>query len=51
MAVAEALLAVRYVLGIPLQGLEKRLRSLARGDVRARLLMTAPGVGVIVALT
>jgi transposase len=51
MAVAEALLAARDVLGSQLLGLEKRLRSLARGDARARLLMTTPGVGVIVALT
>jgi transposase len=51
MAVAEALLAARDVFGSQLLGLEKRLRSLARGDARARLLMTTPGVGVIVALT
>jgi transposase len=51
MAVAEALLAARDVLGSQLQELEKRLRSLARGDARTRLLMTTPGVGVIVALT
>jgi transposase len=51
MAVAEALLAARDVLGSQLLGLEKRLRSLARGDARAQLLMTTPGVGVIVALT
>jgi transposase len=31
--------------------LEKRVRSLARDDQRARLLMSAPGVGAIVALT
>jgi len=51
MTVAQALLAARDVLAAQLQGLEKRLRSLARGDARARLLMTTPGVGVIVALT
>ena len=34
-----------------MQGLEKRLRSLAKGDARARLLMTMPGVDVMVALT
>jgi transposase len=34
-----------------LRGLEKRLRDQAREDERARLLMTTPGVGVIVALT
>ena len=33
------------------QKLEKRLRSLAREDGRVRRLMTAPGVGPIVALT
>jgi transposase len=50
-AVAEALLAAREALGDQLRRLEKRLRSLAREDERARLLMTTPGVGVIVALT
>ena len=50
-AVAEALLAAREALGDQLRGLEKRLRDQAREDRRARLLMTAPGVGVIVALT
>ena len=50
-AVAEALLAARDALGEQLRGLEKRLRDLAREDGRVRLLMTAPGVGAIVALT
>ncbi len=50
-AVAEALLAAREVLGTQLRGLERRLRDRAREDERARLLMTTPGVGVIVALT
>src|SRR3954469_20566155 len=50
-AVAEALLAAREVLGTQLRGLEKCLRDRAREDERARLLMTTPGVGVIVALT
>ena len=50
-AVAEALLAARETLGEQLRGLEKRLRDQAREDARARLLMTTPGVGVIVALT
>jgi transposase len=49
--VAEALLAAREALGEQLRGLEKRLRDLARQDERARLVMTTPGVGVIVALT
>jgi transposase len=50
-AVAEALLAARETLGAQLRDLEKRLRDQAREDRRARLLMTTPGVGVIVALT
>ena len=50
-AVAEALLAAREALGEQLRGLEKRLRDRAREDQRARLLMTTPGVDVIVALT
>jgi transposase len=51
LAVAEALLAARVALATQLKGVEKRLVSLARDDKRARLLMSAPGVGVIVALT
>ena len=50
-AVAEALLAAREALGAQLRALEKRLRDQAREDERIRLLMTAPGVGAIVALT
>jgi transposase len=50
-AVAEALLAAREALGAQLRELEKRLRKQARADDRAQLLMTVPGVGVIVALT
>src|SRR4051794_18152259 len=50
-AVAEALLAARDALGAQLRNLEKRLCKQAREDARARLLMTTPGVGVIVALT
>ncbi len=50
-AVADALLLARAVLGEQLGKLEKRLVSLARQDTRARLLMSTPGVGVIVALT
>jgi transposase len=49
--VAGALLAAREALGEQLRGLERRLRDQAREDGRARLLMTTPGVGVIVALT
>lgn len=51
LVVAEALLAARVALVTQLKGVEKRLISLARNDRRARLLMSAPGVGVIVALT
>jgi transposase len=50
-AVSEALLSARKVLGEELRKLEKRLRAVAREDDRTRLLMTTPGVGVIVALT
>jgi transposase len=50
-AIAEALLAARAVLARELRGLEKRVRETARRDPRTRLLMTTPGVGVIVALT
>ena len=49
--VAEALLEARGTLFEQWQKLEKRLRSLAREDCRVRRLMTAPGVGPIVALT
>ena len=49
--VADALLAAREVLGRELGGLEKRVRAAARDDDRARRLMSAPGVGTIVALT
>jgi transposase len=50
-AVAEALLAARTALVAQLAGVGKRLVGLAREDQRTRLLMSAPGVGVIVALT
>ncbi len=49
--IAEALLTARETLRVQLRGLERRLRDQARENVRARLLMTTPGVGVIVALT
>ena len=49
--VAQALLAVRAVLVREFNGFEKRVRSMARSDARARLLMSTPGVGTIVALT
>jgi transposase len=50
-AIAAALLAVHAVLARELSGFEKRLRRIARGDGRVRLLMSAPGVGAIVGLT
>jgi len=51
LAVADALLLARATLGEQLGKLQKRLVSLARNDMRARLLMTTPGVGVLVAIT
>jgi transposase len=50
-AVADALLLARATLAEQLGKLQKRLVSLARDDARARLLMSTPGVGVLVALT
>lgn len=49
--IAEALLAVRTVLLREFAGFEKRIRLLARSNERARLLMSIPCVGPIVALT
>jgi transposase len=49
--VAEALLAVHAVLLREVNGLDKQVRNLARAHDRARLLMTTPAVGAIVALT
>jgi transposase len=51
LTVADALLLARATLGEQLGKLQKRLVSLARQDARARLLMSTPGVGVLVALT
>jgi transposase len=45
------MLAVRATLRQEFNGFEKRLRTMARSDMRARLLMSVPGVGTIVALT
>ena len=50
-ALAETLLAARTVLAREFQGLERRVRSMARADDRTRLLMSTPGVGSVVALT
>jgi transposase len=49
--IATAMLAVRATLRQEFNGFEKRLRTMARSDMRARLLMSVPGVGTIVALT
>ncbi len=49
--IAQALLAVRAVLLREFNGFEKRVRTAARCDARARLLMSTPGVGAIVSLT
>ena len=50
-AVAEALLAVRAVLLREFNGFEKQVRRMARSDAKAKLLMSTPCVGPIVALT
>jgi transposase len=50
-AVTKAMLAVHAVLLRELAGFDKRVLAMARGDARVRLLMSAPGVGAIVALT
>jgi transposase len=50
-AIAEALLAVHAVLLREFKGFERRVRTMARLDARAQLLMSTPGVGAIVALT
>ncbi len=50
-AIAKALLTVHEILLKELNGFETHMRKLARGDSRVRLLMTAPGVVVIVGLS
>jgi len=49
--IADALLSVHAVLLRQLQAFEKQVRAMARADANARLLMSAPAVGPIVALT
>ena len=49
--IAQALLAVHAVLVRELSGFEKRVRSMAKADTKAKLLMSTPSVGPIVALT
>lgn len=50
-AVAAAMLSAHEVLLREFNGFQKRLRTMARLDARTRLLMSAPCVGPIVALT
>jgi transposase len=49
--IAEALLSVHAVVLRELKTFEKQVRSMARADANAKLLMSAPAVGPIVALT
>jgi transposase len=49
--IAKALLAVRAVLLREFNAFEKLVRTMARSDIRARLLMSVPSVGPIVGLT
>lgn len=49
--IADALLAARTMLDVQLHRLDKRVLAVARDDTRVRLLMSAPGVGPLVALT
>jgi transposase len=49
--IAEALLSVHAVLLREFKVFEKQVRSMARSDTRARLLMSTPAVGPIVSLT
>jgi transposase len=48
--IAERLLAVHAVLLREFNGFEKQVRGMARTDAKARLLMTMPAIGPIVAL-
>ena len=49
--IADALLAVHEVLLREFRSFEKRVRTMARHDERARLLMTTTGVGAVISLT
>jgi transposase len=49
--IADGLLKARATLWREFNRFERRVRSLARSDVRARLLMSVPGVGAIVSLS
>jgi transposase len=48
--IAASLLAAHTVLLREFKGLEKRIRAMGRHNVRARLLMSTPGVGVVISL-
>jgi len=50
-SLAEALLKVHAVLLREFNGFERQVRAIARADSRARLMMSAPGIGVIGAIT
>jgi hypothetical protein len=47
----EALLSAWQAIGAQIAGLDRRLLAMARRDQPVRRLMTAPGVGVLVAMT
>ena len=47
--IARALLSVRVVLRSEFAAFQKRTRKMAQSDARTRLLMSTPGVGVLVA--
>lgn len=49
--IVEAMLRVRRLLLVELEAVETRLLTQAKADPVTRLLMTAPGVGVVVALS
>jgi transposase len=49
--IAESLLSVQAALLHEFKAFEKRVRSMARSDAKAKLLMSTPAVGPIVALT
>ncbi len=49
--IAAALLSVHAVLLRELKAFDKQVRSMARADAKAKLLLSAPAVGPIVALT
>jgi len=50
-AIAESLLSVHEVLLREFNGFQKRVQSAACSNVKAKLLMTTPGVGPVISLT